>query len=171
MGVDPELHPHLRQLAPLIGTWRGRGHGAYPGSAAFEYLEDLVLGHVGKPFLTYAQRTRSVVDGSPMHAEIGYLRMPAGDTCEFVLAHPTGVTEIAEGPVTTGSDGSVVIEARSTDIGLTSSAKEVTALVRHWRLVRSPDGPADDRLEYTVEMAAVGQPLQHHLSASLGRTG
>lgn len=104
-----------------------------------------------------------------MHAEVGYLRMPAGDRCELVLAHPTGVTEIAEGPVTTGTDGSVVIELHSTDIGLTRSAKEVTALVRRWRFVRSASDGSGDRLEYTVDMAAVDQPLQHHLSAVLHR--
>ena len=169
MGVEPELHPHLAQLAPFLGTWRGEGTGAYPGASAFTYVEELVLGHVGKPFMTYVQRTRSTVDGSPMHAEMGYLRMPAGDRCELVLAHPTGVTEIAEGPVTSSTDGSVLVEARSTEIGLTSSAKEVTELVRRWRLVRSAEDPGADRLEYTVDMAAVGQPLQHHLSAVLHR--
>lgn len=169
MGVEPELHPHLARLSSFVGTWRGEGSGSYPGVSPFSYVEEIVLGHVGKPFLTYSQRTRSTSDGSPMHAEVGYLRMPAGDRCELVLAHPTGVTEIAEGPVTIGADGSVLIEVHSTAIGLTSSAKEVTALARRWQLVPSTTDPSDDRIEYTVDMAAVGHPLQHHLSAELRR--
>jgi hypothetical protein len=46
----------------------------------------------------------------------------------------------------------------------TATAKEVEALHRHLVL----DG---DRLSYTIDMAAVGQPLQHHLAAELHRAG
>jgi hypothetical protein len=46
----------------------------------------------------------------------------------------------------------------------TATAKRVDALHRRFDL----DG---DRLSYTVAMAAVGQPLQHHLAAELHRTG
>ena len=50
----------------------------------------------------------------------------------------------------------------STTIGLTASAKEVTALG-----VRSASTATT--LTYTLHMAAVGQPLQHHLTATLHR--
>jgi hypothetical protein len=79
-----------------------------------------------------------------------------------VLAHPTGVTEVLEGTVSVDA-GALEIELTATAIGRTASAKEVLALGRSFRF----DG---DTLDYTVRMGAVGQPLQHHLSASLRRS-
>ena len=157
----PELNPAVAALAPLLGTWSGRGSGAYPTIAGFDYLEDVTVGHTGKPFLAYTQRTRSP-DGAPMHAEVGYLRMPTPGRVELILAHPTGITEIDEGTVSVHDGGVLTIEVRSTSIGRSASAKEVVALERSFRL----DG---DDLLYTVRMGAVGQPLQYHLSATLSR--
>jgi hypothetical protein len=57
----------------------------------------------------------------------------------------------------------MLIEVEATVIGRTRSAKEVTAVARSFRI----DG---DEIRYTVRMAAVGQPLQHHLAASLRRS-
>ena len=132
-----------------------------PTIQPFGYLEQVTFGHVGKPFLVYSQRTKAPDDGRPLHAETGYLRMPAPDRVELVLAHPTGITEIQEG--TLSSTGTtLVLELTATAIGRTSSAKEVSALSRSFRL----DG---DELTYTMRMGAVGQPLQHHLAATLHR--
>lgn len=156
----PELHPGIALLAPLIGTWSGHGAGDYPTISAFGYLEEVSIAHTGKPFLSYIQRTRSP-DGPPMHAETGYLRMPADGRVELVVAHPTGITEIDEGTVSITDDG-LAIEIRSTSIGRSASAKEVSALERSIRVSGS-------ELRYTLRMAAVGQPLQHHLSATLLR--
>jgi hypothetical protein len=159
--MTPDLHPGLTVLAPLLGTWAGTGAGEYPTIPSFSYLEEVTFGHVGKPFLGYGQRTRAADDGRPLHAETGYLRVPAAGRVELVLAHPTGVTEIQEGTVTV-TDDVVQLELTATSIGLTASAKDVTALSRSFRI----DG---DELTYTLRLGAVGQPLQHHLAATLHR--
>ncbi|BBX39064.1 peroxynitrite isomerase [Mycobacterium simiae] len=157
----PDLHPDLEALAPLLGTWAGRGAGEYPTIQPFEYLEEVVFSHVGKPFLAYAQKTKAVADGMPLHAETGYLRVPEPGRLELVLAHPSGVTEIEVGSYQV-RDGVIDIELATTSVGLTPSAKEVSALERSLRI----DG---DELSYSMRMGAVGQPLQHHLAAVLRR--
>src|SRR5579875_831143 len=161
--MPAELHPDLEALAPLLGTWAGRGSGKYPTIEPFEYLEEVVFSHVGKPFLSYGQKTKALADGAPLHAETGYLRVPQPGRVELVLAHPSGITEIEEGTYSTIGDV-IDIELASSAIGLTPTAKEVTALGRHFRIKA-------DELRYSVRMGAVGQPLQDHLSAVLHRTG
>jgi THAP4-like, heme-binding beta-barrel domain len=148
-------------LAPLLGTWAGHGAGQYPTIEPFDYLEEVTFGHVGKPFLAYGQKTKAADDGRPLHSETGYLRVPSPDRVELVLAHPTGITEILEGTLSV-SGVSIDMELTATTIGLSASAKDVTTLGRSFHI----DG---DELTYTLRMGAVGQSLQHHLSATLRR--
>ena len=155
------LHPDLAAVSPLLGTWAGSGEGRYPTIEGFAYDEEVTFGHVGKPFLAYGQRTRAPDDGRPLHAETGYLRLPAPGRIELVLAHPTGITEVEEGTVVV-DDGALVIEVATSAVARTSTAKDVAALERSIRV-------EGDRLTYEVRMAAVGLPLQHHLAAVLER--
>jgi THAP4-like, heme-binding beta-barrel domain len=159
--MAPELHPNLVALAPLLGTWAGRGAGKYPTIEPFDYLEEVAFSHVGKPFLIYTQKTKAVTDGKPLHAETGYLRVPQPGDVELVLAHPSGITEIEVGTYSV-TGGLIDIELATSAIGLAPTAKEVSALGRTFRL----DG---DQLSYAVQMGAVGQPLQDHLAAVLRR--
>ena len=185
----PPLHPDLDPLAALLGTWTGGGTGVYPTIEPFAYNETLVIGHGGKPFLTWAQRTDAVDSGLPLHIESGYLRCrnEAGATVvELVVAHPSGHTEVSEGTLVrsdleveqnTGveAEGEVrtsartlervthlSLDLRSTSVHGTPSAKPVDSLER--RLVL--DG---DTLSYVLLMGAVEQAHQTHLRAELRR--
>jgi hypothetical protein len=157
-----ELHPDVAALAPLLGSWSGRGRGEYPTIEPFEFAAELVFSHIGKPFLVHTQRTRHLGTGLPSHTETGYWRVPGVDAdgrlrVELILAQPTGVAEVHGGLLDGGS-----IELRTTTVARSGSAKEVTAVERAYRL----DG---DVLHYRMAMAAVGQPLTHHLESVLRR--
>lgn len=187
--TDPPLHPDLEPLAALIGTWTGGGTGVYPTIEPFAYDETLVIGHRGKPFLAWAQRTVSAASGVPLHVETGYLRCRQGadgSVVEMIVAHPSGHTEVTEGVLerhdveveqTTGveTDGdvqtsaatlervpSLAVELRSTSVQSTPSAKPVATLERRIRL-------QGDTLGYSLLMGAVGQAHQVHLRAELHR--
>ena len=77
---------------------------------------------------------------------------------EVVLAHASGITEIYLGQVT-----GTRIEMATDAVVRTASAKEVTAGRRLYGLIGTDLG-------WAYDMAAVGQPLQAHLSAQLKRT-
>jgi hypothetical protein len=154
----PPIHPHVEPLAELIGTWTGSGRGDYPTISAFSYAEEVRISHVGKPFLAYAQRTWSPVDGAPLHSESGYWRPQPDRSIEMVLAHPFGVVEISEGRIEWPE-----ITVSSVALVATTTGSEVERIRRTLRLSR-------DRLTYTVDMAASGHPLQRHLEAALTRT-
>lgn len=163
------LHEGIAILEPLLGTWTGEGSGEYPTIPTFRFSETVTFGHVGKPFLAYHQATRELDEtgepGRPLHAESGYWRTPELGLAEIVLAHPTGITEVLEGfaaPNSAGETDTLIIDVRSSVIGRATSAKEVRRTERTFEVT-------GDTLRYTMRMAAVGQPFQHHLAATLHR--
>lgn len=156
-GSTTALHDAVTPLSFLLGRWAGEGEGSYPTIEPFGYGEEITVSHVGKPFLAYAQRTWRLDDGRPLHAETGYWRCASPIHVELVVAHPTGVVELSEGPL---SATSLVLSSRT--VSGTASAKDVTALVRRITV-------GEDRLDYELDMAAVGLPLTNHLRAVLRR--
>jgi THAP4-like, heme-binding beta-barrel domain len=151
--------PELEPLSFLLGEWRGTGIGEYPTVDSFTYEEVLEFGNVGKPYLTYRQRTWLVRgdDRIPSHMEFAFWRPRPSGAIEVVSAHPNGVAEIEVGSV----EGSRVA-LRTHAIVTSPSAKNVVRLRRHF-LVNG------DTLTYEVDMEAVGQPLGPHLRAELRR--
>src|SRR5919199_70882 len=150
----PALHPALRPVAFLLGTWRGEGVGGYPTIESFRYGQEIVFGHAGKPMLSYRSRTWALDDDRPLAMEAGFWRPQPDGGIEVVLAHASGIVEVSLGRVDGGK-----IELASDVLARTASAKEVAALHRLYGIVAG-------KLMYAIDMAAVGQGLQPHLSAA-----
>lgn len=129
----------------------------YPTIDGFTYIEEITFGHVGKPFLAYAQRTTHAETGAALHAETGYLRPGDAGATEWVITQPTGIVEVLTAP-----DPGRPLDFTDARIVLTPTAQTVTDVRRRYHL----DG---DTLSYEVHMAAVGEPLQLHLAATLHR--
>jgi hypothetical protein len=60
--IPEGLHPDLNPLAWIVGTWRGKGRGEYPGIEPFEYAQEVVFNHDGRNFLNYFSRSWIIDD-------------------------------------------------------------------------------------------------------------
>jgi hypothetical protein len=155
------LHPDLRDLAFLLGTWRGTGDGDYPTVDPFTYREELAFEHVGDPFLLYRQESWGTPGDDPLHFERGFLRPGEGGVVELCLAHPLGLTEIAHGSV----DGSsLTLETGPAGVARSATGMDVTRVLRRYRM-------ANEVLTYELDMATERTPLTWHLRATLERVG
>jgi hypothetical protein len=155
--MEPALHPDAQALAFLLGTWRGEGEGEWPRGEPFRYGEEMTFEHVGEPFLMYSQRSWSPEDEGPIHFERGFLRPGGSGRVEFVLAHPLGIAEVAEGTVR-----GELIEVATTAVALTGTAKAVTELSRR---IEGRDG----ELRYELHMAMRDIALTSHVRSRLSR--
>ena len=153
------IHPDLAPMAFLLGRWEGAGIGGYPTIESFRFGQEIEFSHNGKPFLSYVSRTWRLDEegriGLPLGTESGYWRPRPDHEVEVMLAHPTGIVEIYLGEIT-----GTRIEMATDVVARTATAKEVTAGHRLY-------GLAGTDLAYAYDLAAVGQPLQPHLSAQL----
>jgi hypothetical protein len=155
--VQPQVHPDVGPLAFLLGRWEGAGEGVWPPGEPFRYAEEMTFEHVGDAFLLYAQGSRSLEDGAPLHFERGFLR-PAGEgRIELTLAHPLGLAEVSEGTL---SDG--VLDLLATSIPRTTTGSQVTGLRRRIDV-------ADDVLRYELWMTMRGGALTRHVVGELKR--
>jgi hypothetical protein len=155
-------HPSVAPLRFLIGRWEGAGVVGYPTIESRHFGEEISFSHNGKPFLIYTSRTWLLnEDGSilrPSHVETGFWRPQEDGTLEVVLAHHSGIVEVWYGQVT-----GTKIEMATDAVVRTATAKEVNAGRRLYGLIGADLG-------YAYDMAAVGEPLQAHVSAQLKRT-
>jgi hypothetical protein len=135
----------------------------YPTIESTRFGQEVTFAHNGKPFLIYSSRTWMLDEdgqiGPPLAAETGFWRAQPGGQLEVLLAHPTGIAEIYLGEVS-----GTKIEMATDVVVRTSTAKEVSAGRRLYGLIGADLG-------YAYDMAAVGQPLQAHVSAQLKRVG
>jgi len=152
------------QLAPLswlIGRWEGAGVGGYPTIDSFNFGQEIEFRTNGKPFLAYVSRAWLLDDAGnqvrPLATESGYWRPQPDGSLEVVLAHPTGFAEIWLGTIT-----GTKIELATDVVVRTATAKEYTGGTRLY-------GQVEGDLLWAYDMAAVGQPLQSHISARLKR--
>ncbi len=109
------------------------------------------------PFITYAERAWDPGSGETMHSERGMWRAHDDGAIDVTLAHPIGVTEIAEGTADGGA-----IRLASTRIQIAERGLPVAGLRREYDV----DG---ERLAYRIHLATTEVPLFEHLVGSLGR--
>lgn len=158
----PEIHPSMLALLPLLGVWRGEGQGDYPTIEPFRYGQEVTFWHDGRPFL--GMQTRSWIideDGGfvrPAAREMGFWRPGEGDDFEVTLTLQSGIVEVFVGQARTTTSWELTTDV----VARTASAKEVAGEHRLYGIV-------EGELMYAMDMAAMGQPLQPHLSARLSR--
>ncbi|MFK0258855.1 FABP family protein [Streptomyces sp. NPDC090445] len=172
LGEGPEPHPQLKPVLALLGRWHGGGSGEYPTlEQGFRYRQEITFSHDGRPFLRYESRAWLVDEAGtalrPSGRESGWWRVLPDASLEVVLAHPTGIVETylggvaGDGTATDPGGGTALVVDLATDtVACTPRAKEVTGMRRRYVL-------RDGELSVEQDMAAVGLPLEHHLSARL----
>jgi hypothetical protein len=170
-ALPSSLPEPILPMSWLLGVWRGRGVGGYPGHDSFEFLQEAVFTTDGRPFLHYNSRTTRLLpdgqQGELLAAETGYLRPAPDKAVEMVLAHPTGYAEIWIGNITvTGLvDAKITgarMDLRTAGLLRTETAKDYTGGTRMYGLVGG-------KLMWVMDMKAMGQPLASHVSAELER--
>jgi hypothetical protein len=164
-ALDTTLHADLAPLAWLVGRWAGAGLVGYPTIESQRFGQEVVCSHDGRRFLRWESRTWLLdEDGNqvrPLATELGFWRPVSessdGSNVELLLAHPTGFVEMYAGRADPAK-----VEVATDGVLRSPDAKEYTSAHRLYGYVES-------RLMWVMDMAAVGQPLQSHVSAELQR--
>ncbi|XP_046491316.1 peroxynitrite isomerase THAP4 [Neodiprion pinetum] len=157
MDCNQPMHPALKTLAWLEGTWRAEntGEGKFPTIKAFKFCEEISFSSIGQPMLNYVGQSWHSEKKKPMHREVGFLKIiPGSNKVSLILAHNFGLTTIEEGHV-----NDFEITLKSTNVSrMSEGCKEPVVLKteREFRLVGS-------MLEQTIRMATtnVGEISEH----------
>ena len=138
---------------------------------SFHFAQEISFGNDGRPMLSYSSRSWLLNESGervrPLAAEAGFWRVRPGNRLEVLLSHPLGYSEVWVGDASvTAIDGLEVVGAKielQTDVvARTESAKDYSAGMRIYGLVEGD-------LLWAFDMAAMGHPMQSHLSARLVR--
>ena len=105
--IPQDLNPECAPIAWLLGTWRGNGHGDYPTIDKFEFGQECIFTHDGRPFFHYMSRAW-IVDGEGNKVrdaaiETGFIRSKADGSFEWLMTHHTGFVEIYYGQAEIGT--------------------------------------------------------------------
>jgi THAP4-like, heme-binding beta-barrel domain len=161
--IDPDLPRELAPLAWLIGRWEGAGVVGYPTIESANFGQEIEVTHDGRPFLAWRSRSWLLDDAGekvrPLATELGFWRPVESGEVELLLTHPTGIVELYYGTAEPAR-----IELRTDGVLRSPRAKDYNAGSRLYGLVNS-------NLLWAMDMAAVGQSLQSHVSAELKRVG
>ena len=161
--LPDNLHPDCAPVAWLLGTWQGNGHGDYPTIEPYQFGQELIFTHDGRPFFHYLSRSwildeegEKVRDAA---LETGFLRCRPEGRLELLLAHNTGFVEIWHGELHPEQPRFEIV---TDTVARTATAKEYAGGKRLY-------GYVNGDLLYAFDMAAMGQPLQPHTHAQLKR--
>jgi len=159
----PTPHALLEPVLGLLGSWHGRGQGEYPTlTGDFAYAQEVTFSHDGRPFLRYEARAWLLdADDAPLRPsarESGWWRLQPDGRVEALITEPTGIAEIM-----VGRAADKTVDLSTHQVALAPTAKKVDATRRRYTLTD------DDTLRFDHDLEAVGQPMQHHLSALLRR--
>lgn len=159
--LDTSMHPDLAPLAWLIGRWEGVGLVGYPTIESARFGQEIVCSHDGRPFLQWESRTWLLDDDGnqirPSAVELGFWRPGQNGEVELLLTHPTGIVELYYGTAEPAK-----VELRTDGVIRSPQAKEYAAAHRMY-------GNVNSNLLWVMDMAAMGQSLQSHVSAELRR--
>ena len=163
--LDTDLPTPLAPLAWLIGRWEGAGVVGYPTMESVNFGQEIHCFHDGRPFLEWHSRTWLLDDEGakvrPLATELGFWRPVEashdGTNVELLLTHPTGFVEMYAGHAQPAK-----VELRTDAVVRSPAAKHYSAAHRMYGYVQS-------NLMWVMDMAAVGQEMQPHVSAELKR--
>ncbi|MCA0437955.1 MAG: FABP family protein [Austwickia sp.] len=163
--LDVTLPPVLAPLAWLVGRWEGAGVVGYPSMTAANFGQEVICSHDERAFLRWESRSWLLDDaGNQVRqsaTELGFWRVLASGEIELLLTHPTGIVEMyvgAKDPVRPA------VQLRTDSVMRSPEAKAYNAATRMY-------GYVEGELMWAMDMAAMGHPLQSHLSARLKRVG